>query len=85
MHRHSHRVTQRVGAPANFSHDEEFLAVPLSLAGGVFTLALTRINFPSSAAGGFTCLVGVAVLNGLVVMTAIREQIEGEMALAPCA
>ncbi len=53
-----------------------FLAVPLGLAGGVFTLALTGINFSVSAAVGFICLAGVAVLNGLVVMTAIREHSE---------
>jgi cobalt-zinc-cadmium resistance protein CzcA len=53
-----------------------FLAVPLGLAGGVFTLALTGIAFSVSAAVGFICLAGVAVLNGLVVMTAIRERIE---------
>ncbi len=58
-----------------------FLAVPLGLAGGVFTLALTGIAFSVSAAVGFICLAGVAVLNGLVVMTAIRERIEKGMAL----
>ncbi|MDK2762333.1 MAG: CusA/CzcA family heavy metal efflux RND transporter, partial [Sphingopyxis sp.] len=59
-----------------------FLAVPLGLAGGVFTLLLTGINFSVSAAVGFICLAGVAVLNGLVVMTAIRERLEGGMPLA---
>jgi cobalt-zinc-cadmium resistance protein CzcA len=53
-----------------------FAAVPLGLAGGVFTLALTGIAFSVSAAVGFICLAGVAVLNGLVVMSAIRERIE---------
>lgn len=53
-----------------------FLAVPLGLAGGVFTLALTGIAFSVSAAVGFICLAGVAVLNGLVVMTAIRERLD---------
>jgi cobalt-zinc-cadmium resistance protein CzcA len=59
-----------------------FLAVPLGLAGGVFTLALTGIAFSVSAAVGFICLAGVAVLNGLVVMTAIRERIEAGFPLA---
>ena len=58
-----------------------FLAVPLGLAGGVFTLALTGIAFSVSAAVGFICLAGVAVLNGLVVMTAIRERLEAGLAL----
>jgi cobalt-zinc-cadmium resistance protein CzcA len=40
-----------------------FLAIPLGLAGGVFTLALTGIAFSVSAAVGFICLAGVAVLN----------------------
>lgn len=53
-----------------------FLAVPLGLAGGVFTLAMTGIAFSVSAAVGFICLAGVAVLNGLVVMTAIRERMD---------
>lgn len=59
-----------------------FLAVPLGLAGGVFTLALTGIAFSVSAAVGFICLAGVAVLNGLVVMSAIRERIEAGRPLA---
>ena len=58
-----------------------FLAVPLGLAGGVFTLAMTGIAFSVSAAVGFICLAGVAVLNGLVVMTAIRERLEAGVAL----
>ena len=53
-----------------------FTAVPLSLAGGVFALALTGIPFSVSAAVGFICLSGVAVLNGLVVMSSIRQRIE---------
>ncbi|MGH6613894.1 efflux RND transporter permease subunit, partial [Sphingomonas sp.] len=58
-----------------------FLAVPLGLAGGVFTLWLTGISFSVSAAVGFICLAGVAVLNGLVVMTAIREKLEAGIEL----
>ena len=59
-----------------------FAAVPLGLAGGVFTLLLTGIAFSVSAAVGFICLAGVAVLNGLVVMTAIRERIEAGVELS---
>ena len=59
-----------------------FLAVPLGLAGGVFTLVMTGIAFSVSAAVGFICLAGVAVLNGLVVMTAIRERLEAGVASA---
>jgi cobalt-zinc-cadmium resistance protein CzcA len=56
-----------------------FLAVPLGLAGGVFALALGGIAFSVSAAVGFICLAGVAVLNGLVVMSAIGERIDAGM------
>ncbi|MDO8912142.1 MAG: CusA/CzcA family heavy metal efflux RND transporter [Phenylobacterium sp.] len=58
-----------------------FLAVPLGLAGGIFALALTGINFSISAAVGFIVLAGVAVLNGLVVMSSIRQRLEAGMAL----
>lgn len=53
-----------------------FLTLPLGLAGGIFTLLLTGINFSVSAAVGLIVLAGVSVLNGLVVMTAIRERQE---------
>ncbi len=53
-----------------------FAAIPLGLAGGVFALALTGITFSISAAVGFIVLAGVAVLNGLVVMTNIGQRID---------
>jgi cobalt-zinc-cadmium resistance protein CzcA len=53
-----------------------FAAIPLGLAGGVFALAITGITFSISAAVGFIVLAGVAVLNGLVVMSSIRERLE---------
>jgi cobalt-zinc-cadmium resistance protein CzcA len=53
-----------------------FAAIPLGLSGGVFALALTGITFSISAAVGFIVLAGVAVLNGLVVMTSVRERLE---------
>jgi cobalt-zinc-cadmium resistance protein CzcA len=58
-----------------------FAVVPMSLAGGVFTLAAAGINFSVSAAVGFIVLAGVAVLNGLVVMSAIRQRLEAGLAL----
>jgi cobalt-zinc-cadmium resistance protein CzcA len=58
-----------------------FAAIPLGLAGGVFTLAATGIAFSVSAAVGFICLSGVAVLNGLVVMSNIRTHIESGVEL----
>jgi cobalt-zinc-cadmium resistance protein CzcA len=53
-----------------------FAAIPLGLAGGIFALALTGITFSISAAVGFIVLAGVAVLNGLVVMSSIKERLE---------
>ncbi len=52
-----------------------FSAIPLALAGGVFGLALRGLPFSVSAAVGFIALSGVAVLNGLVMMTAIRRRL----------
>lgn len=56
-----------------------FSAIPLALAGGVFALALRGMPFSVSAAVGFIALSGVAVLNGLVMMTAIRQRLEDKM------
>ena len=53
-----------------------YSAVPLGLAGGVFGLFLAGLSFSISAAVGFIVLSGVTVLNGLVVMTSIKERIE---------
>lgn len=51
-------------------------AVPLAMAGGVFALALRGIPFSISAAVGFIAVSGVAVLNGLVLITAIKKRLE---------
>ena len=58
-----------------------FSAIPMALAGGVFALVLRGMPFSVSAAVGFIALSGVAVLNGLVMMTAIRQRLEGGMPL----
>ena len=58
-----------------------FSAIPMALAGGVFALALRGLPFSVSAAVGFIALSGVAVLNGLVMMTAIRQRLEKGMEL----
>lgn len=52
-----------------------FSAIPLAIAGGVFALALRGLPFSISAAVGFIALSGVAVLNGLVMMSSIRKRI----------
>ena len=56
-----------------------FSAIPMALAGGVFALILRGMPFSVSAAVGFMALSGVAVLNGLVMMTAIRQRLESGM------
>jgi len=53
-----------------------FSAVPLALTGGVLALALRGMPFSISAAVGFIALSGVAVLNGLVMVTAMLEAME---------
>jgi cobalt-zinc-cadmium resistance protein CzcA len=57
-----------------------FSAVPLALTGGIVALWLRDMAFSVSAAVGFIALSGVAVLNGLVMLTYIRQLIgEGRM------
>jgi cobalt-zinc-cadmium resistance protein CzcA len=51
-------------------------AVPLALAGGIFAIALRGIPFSISAAVGFIAVSGVAVLNGLVLLSSIRKRLE---------
>ena len=56
-----------------------FLSVPLGAVGGVLALWLRGLNFSISAGVGFIALSGVAVLDGLVLVSAIRHLIdEGE-------
>ncbi|MBY0558502.1 CusA/CzcA family heavy metal efflux RND transporter [Hyphomicrobium sp.] len=53
-----------------------FSAVPLALTGGIIALWLRGMPFSVSAAVGFIALSGVAVLNGLVMMTSINQLVE---------
>jgi cobalt-zinc-cadmium resistance protein CzcA len=50
-----------------------FTGVPLAVTGGVFALWLREMPFSISAGVGFIALSGVAVLNGLVMVTFIRQ------------
>jgi heavy metal efflux system protein len=50
-----------------------FSGVPLALTGGAFTLWLRDIPLSISAGVGFIALSGVAVLNGLVMVSFIRN------------
>jgi cobalt-zinc-cadmium resistance protein CzcA len=53
-----------------------FLSVPLGAIGGVLALWLRGLNFSISAGVGFIALSGVAVLDGLVLVSAIRSLVE---------
>jgi heavy metal efflux system protein len=50
-----------------------FSGVPLALSGGIVALWLRGMPFSISAAVGFIALSGVAVLNGLVLVTFIEQ------------
>ncbi|MDY6923087.1 MAG: CusA/CzcA family heavy metal efflux RND transporter [Pseudomonadota bacterium] len=52
-----------------------FACVPLALVGGALALLLRGMPFSVSAAVGFIAVSGVATLNGLVLMQAIRERL----------
>ena len=50
-----------------------FLNVPFAAVGGMVALALRGLPVSISAAVGFIALSGIAVLNGVVLMTRLRE------------
>jgi heavy metal efflux system protein len=55
-----------------------YLAVPMAATGGVFALAARGLPFSISAGVGFIALFGVAVLNGLVWVSAVEHlRLEG--------
>jgi cobalt-zinc-cadmium resistance protein CzcA len=60
-----------------------YSAIPLSATGGIFALALRGMSFSISAGVGFIALFGVAVLNGIVLISEYRRRrmagSEGEM------
>ena len=58
-----------------------FTGIPFALTGGVIALALRGIPMSISAAVGFIALSGVAVLNGLVMISYIRTLREGGMGM----
>ncbi|HEY0597666.1 CusA/CzcA family heavy metal efflux RND transporter [Sphingopyxis sp.] len=62
-----------------------FTGVPLALVGGILALALRGMPFSISAAVGFIALSGIAVLNGLVMVTSIQQLIAEGMARAEAA
>ncbi|RCS41502.1 AcrB/AcrD/AcrF family protein [Bremerella cremea] len=58
-----------------------FLAVPMAASGGIIALALREMPFSISAGVGFIALFGVAVLNGLVWVSAAEHQRKNGMPL----
>jgi cobalt-zinc-cadmium resistance protein CzcA len=50
-----------------------YLNVPFAATGGVFALALRGMPFSISAGVGFIALFGIAVLNGVVLVSTIRD------------
>ncbi len=55
--------------------------IPLGAVGGVLALWLRDMPFTVSAGIGFVALSGVAILNGLVLVTFIRQELDGGMLL----
>lgn len=53
-----------------------FTGVPFALVGGVLALVSRGLPFSISAAVGFIALFGVAVLNGLVLVSRIRQLLD---------
>jgi len=49
------------------------VVVPFAAVGGVFALAARGLPFSISAGIGFIALFGVAVQNGVVLMTQVRQ------------
>ncbi|WP_338846223.1 CusA/CzcA family heavy metal efflux RND transporter [Massilia sp. W12] len=50
-----------------------FAGIPFAICGGIFALALRGMPFSIAAAVGLIALSGVAVLNGLVMLSCIRQ------------
>lgn len=53
-----------------------FSGVPLAISGGILTLFLRDMPFSIPAAVGFIALSGIAVLNGLVMITYINQLVQ---------
>ena len=59
-----------------------YSGIPLAVTGGVFALVLRGMPFSITAAIGFIALMGVAMLNGLVMITHINDLRRGGENLA---
>lgn len=53
-----------------------FVGVPFALVGGVLSLVLRGLDFSIPAAVGFIAVAGIAVLNGVVIASEVRNRIQ---------
>jgi len=53
-----------------------FISIPTAATGGAFALAIRGLDLSMSAAIGFLALFGVATLNGVVLLSAVLNQLE---------
>ena len=53
-----------------------FLVVPLSVAGGIFALVIRGLPFSIPAGVGFIAAAGIAVLNGVVYASTLKQMVE---------
>ena len=60
-----------------------FSGVPLALTGGIAALAVRDLPLSISAGIGFIALSGIAVLNGVVMLSFIRDRIAHGVQLEP--
>jgi heavy metal efflux system protein len=61
-----------------------FTGIPFAIVGGIFALAIRSLPFSISAGVGFIALSGVAVLNGVVMVSyinSLRERMDTEVAV----
>jgi cobalt-zinc-cadmium resistance protein CzcA len=62
-----------------------FFNVPFAAVGGIFALALRGMPFSISAAVGFIALFGIAILNGVVMVSYMEERRKEGIAMADAA
>jgi cobalt-zinc-cadmium resistance protein CzcA len=55
-------------------------ALPMALTGGIFALAITAMPFSVSAAIGFIGLFGIAVMEGIIILSYFNRLIEAGVA-----
>ncbi len=59
-----------------------FSAIPMAIIGGVLALALTGTAFSISSAIGFVALFGIAVMDGILVVTTYNQAVDEGLARA---